>query len=212
MTAESLVARSGDDTADLPLPRRARSTRDKLLDAAVDMTMDDGWASVTMSRLASKVGVSRQTVYNDVGTRAALAEAMITREVELFLSSVTTSFDGEEDLLRGVHTSVQTVLEQAHENRMLHAIISATHDADTEFLPLLTSRSKGLLEFAVTLVQENVQRYDHGLTDAELGVGVELIVRAVLSHIMHPSKSPEETADDIRWLTARVLQMDPGVG
>ena len=36
-----------------------------------------GLGTVTMSRLADGVGVSRQTVYNEVGTKPALAEAMI---------------------------------------------------------------------------------------------------------------------------------------
>ena len=43
--------------------------RDRLLEAAVELTTTAGWAKVTMARLADEVGVSRQTVYNEIGTK-----------------------------------------------------------------------------------------------------------------------------------------------
>jgi hypothetical protein len=32
-----------------------------------------------------------------------------------------------------------------------------------------------------------------------------MVVRVVLSHVMQPSSSPEQTGADIAWLSARVL-------
>ena len=43
------------------------SLRDRLVTAAVELTLAHGWSQVTMARLAAEVGVSRQTVYNEVG-------------------------------------------------------------------------------------------------------------------------------------------------
>ena len=40
------------------------------MDAAVRLTAQIGWSQVTMARLAQEVGVSRQTVYNEVGTKS----------------------------------------------------------------------------------------------------------------------------------------------
>ncbi len=34
---------------------------------------------------------------------------------------------------------------------------------------------------------------------------IDVVVRAVLSHVMQPSDSPARTADDITWLVGRVL-------
>ena len=33
-----------------------------------------------------------------------------------------------------------------------------------------------------------------------------MVVRVVLSHVMQPSDSPARTADDIAWISARVLR------
>ena len=55
-----------------------------------------------MARLAQAVGVSRQTVYNEIGTKNALAEAMILSELDRFLAVVTGAFDDHpEDLVGG---------------------------------------------------------------------------------------------------------------
>ena len=62
------------------------TTRDRIVSAAVAMTTSSGWASVTMARLAQEAGVSRQTVYNEVGSKPALAETMILEELARFLA------------------------------------------------------------------------------------------------------------------------------
>ena len=67
--------------------------RERVIDAAVTLTTEVGWAQVTMARLADAVGVSRQTVYNEIGTKPRLAEAMILRELDRFLGLVTVAFD-----------------------------------------------------------------------------------------------------------------------
>ena len=63
--------------------------RDRVVIAAVELTTTVGWAQVTMARLADQVGVSRQTVYNEIGSKPRLAEAMILGELDRFLLVVT---------------------------------------------------------------------------------------------------------------------------
>ena len=53
--------------------------RERVIDAAVTLTTEDGWAQVTMARLADVVGVSRQTVYNEVGSKPAELAALLIR-------------------------------------------------------------------------------------------------------------------------------------
>jgi AcrR family transcriptional regulator len=181
------------------------TTRQRILDAAVEMTTESGWASVTMSRIAQRCGVSRQTVYNDIGAKPALAKSLILRELEQFLAVVSTAFDQEDDFIRAIRQATYGVLDRAQDNKLLHAVVSATHGADTELLPYLTSHSEGLLGYATELIHEHIKKYEHGLTDDQADAAIEMTVRVVLSHVMQPTKSPDETADDIAWLISRVL-------
>jgi AcrR family transcriptional regulator len=183
------------------------TTRERIVDAAVAMTTESGWSTVTMAALADRVGVSRQTVYNEVGTKPGLAEAMILHELERFLGVVSLAFDEHpEDLVAAIRAASAGVLDLAQDNRLLHAVVSATHGADTELLPLLTTHAESLLAAAKLVVAERVAPYDVGLEARRLEAAIDVVVRVVLSHVMQPSAAPSETADDIAWIAARVLR------
>ena len=102
--------------------------------------------------------------------------------------------------------SVRDVLTYARANTLLHAVVSATHGADTELLPLLTTHSESLLSAAKVVVRDRVLDYDLPMSDERLDAAIDAVVRVVLSHVMQPSGSPEETAEDIAWIASRVLR------
>jgi AcrR family transcriptional regulator len=188
-------------------PVAAKPLRERMVAAAVDLTTAHGWSHVTMARLAEVVGVSRQTVYNEIGTKNALAEAMILAELERFLGVVDRAFDQHpDDLPEAIRAAAEAVLELAQDNRLLHAVVSATHGADTELLPLLTTHGGTLLGTAKLVIEQRVASYDVALDPALLGAAIDMVVRTVLSHIMQPSASPAETAADIAWLAGRALR------
>jgi AcrR family transcriptional regulator len=180
--------------------------RDRLVAGAVVLTIERGWAHVTMARLAEAVGVSRQTVYNEIGTKPRLAEAMILAELDRFLGVVTVAFDDHPtDLVAAIETATRSVLEASRDNPLLHAVVSATHGADTELLPLLTTHSESLLATAKEVVVDRVAPYDVGLAPAQLEAAIDMVVRVVLSHVMQPTAAPERTAADLAWIADRVL-------
>ena len=81
--------------------------RDRLLDAAEAAFALDGWRKLTMAKVADRAGVSRQTVYTEVGSKPALAETMILEELARFLQVVEQAFDAEpDDLTRAIERAV----------------------------------------------------------------------------------------------------------
>lgn len=193
----------------LPVPAGGQY-RQPIITAAIELTAKSGWPAVTMARLAELVGVSRQTVYNEIGSKTALAEAMISHELQRFLAVVSTAFDRHpDDLVEAIYDAVRAVLELADDNILLRAIASATHGTDNEFLPLLTTRAGSLLTEAKTVLRARVLRYAPPLDDGQLTVVMDLVVRTVLSHVMQPSGTPAETADGLAWVAARVLGTAP---
>ena len=184
----------------------APSMRDRIVEAAVSLTTEVGWARVTMAAIADRVGVSRQTVYNEAGTKPGLAEAMILHELDRFLGVVNLAFDAHPgDLVGAIRAASRDVLVLAEGNPLLHAVVSATHGADTELLPLLTTHAESLLAAAKFVVAGRVEAYDVGLDEEHLAAAIDMVVRVVLSHVMQPSDSPDRTADDLAWIAARVL-------
>src|SRR3954451_2387985 len=187
----------------------APSHRERLLTAAARFTAEHGWASLTMGKLADLVGVSRQTVYNELGGKPQLAEAMVMRELDLFLDHVDSAFvDNPDDLVAAIEAAAFRVLDLARTDPLLHAILSSSQGADSELLPLLTTNSEGLLEAAGQMIRSHVARYDVRLPAPRVEVLIDMVVRLVLSHVMQPAGEPAETAATVAWISARVLATD----
>jgi AcrR family transcriptional regulator len=185
------------------------SWRDRLLAEASELTRQGGWQTLTMGKLADRVGVSRQTVYNEIGSKSQLAEAMVMRELEVFLRAVDRAFDeNPDDLVDALREAARRVLDTARSNPLLHAVLSASHGAESDLLPLLTTQSAPLIEAARQLIAGHLTRYDVPLDDDELDAAVDMVVRLVLSHVTLPSDDPASTADRIAWIARRVLHRD----
>ncbi|MCW2835889.1 MAG: TetR family transcriptional regulator [Marmoricola sp.] len=180
--------------------------RDRLLAAAARFTAEHGWGELTMAKLADLVGVSRQTVYNEIGGKPQLAEAMVLRELQIFLDVVDSAFqDNPKDLVRAIEAAAFRVLGLARTDPLLHAILSRSQGADSELLPLLTTHSEPLLGAAGQMIREHVATYDVELDENRVEVLIDMVVRLVLSHVMQPTAQPAETAETIAWIAERVL-------
>lgn len=199
-----------------PRPRRMprpsdgrvrRPVRERLIDAAASYTVEHGWATLTMAKLAGQVGVSRQTVYNELGSKPRLAEALVMAELDRFLDVVDRAFrDEPADLVAAIREASRRVLELAAANPLLHAVLSSTHAASADdILPLLTTHSEPLLATAGALIRDHVATYDVPLPPERVEPLVDLVVRLVLSYVMQPGPSPAETADTIAWIAAKAL-------
>ncbi len=182
--------------------------RERVLDAAHEMIETSGWSSVTMAKLAAAVGVSRQTVHTEVGTRHALAEALTLRELGRFLDLVRSRLAAEQDLTAGIRSACRGVLELGESSVLVRTVFgSVTDQNDADFLTILTTESGEIVELACGVVTECVKEFYSPLpfTDDELDVAAEAIVRLVLSALTRPSKPPKEAAADIAWVIELAL-------
>lgn len=187
-------------------PVVAVSLRQRIVDEAIALTTQAGWAAVTMGHLADCVGVSRQTVYNEVGTKSALAESMVLSELTRFLDVVHASFDDHpRDAVAAIETAVVRVLTLAEDNTLLHAIVSATHGADTELLPLLTTHADELIAAASFVMGERLAAYPLSVGARDRAAAIDVIVRVVLSHVMQPGGTARQTGASVGDMARRML-------
>ena len=111
--------------------------RDRLLDAAAAAFAAEGWRRLTMAKVADRAGVSRQTVYNEFGTKQQLAEQLVMRELDVFLDVVRESFEGEQEFQPAVRSAVLGALTSAGDNALLKAVLESGHTGDTDLLPYI---------------------------------------------------------------------------
>jgi AcrR family transcriptional regulator len=180
--------------------------RDRLLDAAASVFADQGWRRLTMAKVADRAGVSRQTVYNEFGSKQALADALILRELETFLTIVRQCFEAEDTVVPAVRSAVAGALTAAHDNRLLRSVLDGGESGDNDLLPLIV-QSPWLVDRATAFLVDLVDgRFpDISLRGSRLSVALESVVRLVLSHVTRPSRGIDETADDLAFVVAAVL-------
>ncbi|MEE4424543.1 TetR/AcrR family transcriptional regulator [Streptomyces bugieae] len=64
------------------------AARDSLLDAAYTALTARAWSDIRMVEVAAAAGVSRQTLYNEFGSKEGLARALVRRETDNYLAGV----------------------------------------------------------------------------------------------------------------------------
>jgi AcrR family transcriptional regulator len=181
--------------------------REGILDATEQIVLAGGWSAVTMAAVAERVGVSRQTVYNDVGGKDALGEALVLRELEGFLEVVGGELSGGDDLVGAVERTVEAVLAKALDNPLLKDVLVSAHGGETSLLPFLTTQSDQLVSRATAvLVLVIADRPDApAVPERDLQRVCETVVRLVLSHVVHPGAAPDAVAADVGWLVRHVI-------
>ena len=200
MTAEPLR-----DSAATPASVRS-PLRDRLIDAAAAVFDDEGWRRLTMSKVADRAGVSRQTVYNEFGTKPALAEELVFRELDGFLDLVRTRIDSARNPVEAIGSAVEGALTLASENPLLKAVLDSAHAGDTELLPFIT-QSEQLVDRATSAVGDTIRaRFPElPITAQQLDVAADAIVRLVLSHVTQPSRPPAAVALEVAWMVSAIL-------
>jgi AcrR family transcriptional regulator len=184
-------------------PVNIASTRERIISTAAQLTAELGWSRVTMSLVAQRVGVSRQTVYNEFGSRADLAESMVLAELSTFMEQVDVGFAAHpDDVVAALVAAAAGVRELAETNPLLGAIVTATHGGESELLPLLTTRADAVIAAAHSTVTAHLLNYEIA-PDVPVDAVVDMIVRAVLSHVMQPGSASVE--DAIAWLASSLV-------
>ncbi len=172
------------------------------------MTTERGWSSVTMASLAERAGVSRQTVYNDIGTRSALAEAMVLDELQRFLALVDEAFAADpDDAVAATQNAVRSVLKYAESSELVRVIFDPLHEGRTELLPPLTTESSLLYSGAKVSLAKHLDPHLKHLSAAQREAVVDTVVRTTVSHVVQPSGTPRQTAAGLSWVVQLAVRL-----
>jgi AcrR family transcriptional regulator len=177
--------------------------REELLDAAAATVFAGGWQRLRMQAIADQVGVSRRTVYNEFGNKALLAEALVLRVTERFLTDVRAALIGAPDLATGWERAVLSALRAAASDPLLNTVLTGTDS--TEFLPVLTSQGTAVIDYATDHMASAARQRWPELPERSARLAAEATVRLALSHIVRPGPSPEAAAHDIAELATGYL-------
>jgi AcrR family transcriptional regulator len=181
------ATRPAVDGAPEPYAVAARALlRDSLLDAAGVLLRDRSWGDVTMAEVARTAGVSRQTLYNEFGSRPEFAQVYVLREADRFMAAVELAISANApDAEVALGAAFDVFLSAAAENPLVRAVL--TPGGESELLPLVTTRGESLVERATTRLTELIVVTWRGVGRRDAVLIAELLVRLAISHVAMPA-------------------------
>ncbi|MER5433067.1 TetR/AcrR family transcriptional regulator [Streptomyces sp. NPDC002588] len=197
------------------------AARESLLDAAFSALALRPWAAVRMVDVAAAAGVSRQTLYNEFGSKEGLARALVRREADGYLAGVERALAVPGDIRERLVATAEWTTSAAGENPLVRAVLTGCW---SERLPSPTlsavpsssavpaqRRADGPLPSPGDLV---VAVRDRAVTvlggpgaaraeAADLARGCELAVRLALSCVAAPPAGEGGVGDLVRCVLQR---------
>ncbi|MDX2564767.1 TetR family transcriptional regulator [Streptomyces sp. TX20-6-3] len=179
--------------------------REQVLDAAYRLVAADGWGGLRMTSIARAAGISRQTLYNEFGSKEAIGQALVQRELEGFLLGIQGELDAHRgELEAAAAAGVGYTLQQAVDNPLVKGVLLADRGGEDDLLAYLTTRPEPVFGTAMTMLDAYAVEAWPDVDEESRGLAVETIVRLTVSHIVQPVASPEESARRIAAITARI--------
>ncbi|MEU6736562.1 TetR/AcrR family transcriptional regulator [Streptomyces physcomitrii] len=179
--------------------------RERVLDAAYELVTAQGWAGLRLAAIARKAGISRQTLYNEFGSKDAVGRALVEREAERFLVGIERELRPHgSDLESAAAAGVGFTLREAADNGLIKAILTYARTGDEDLLAYLTTRPEPVFNTAIAMLEAYAEEHWSEVEPEWRGLAVETIVRLTVSHIVQPGSSPEESARRIARITTRV--------
>jgi AcrR family transcriptional regulator len=159
--------------------------RQSLLEAARQLLRERPWPEITMSHLATAAGVSRQTLYNEFGTRQGFVEAYLLYDADRILSVVEQAIESAGgDPAVTIEVAFSQFLETMQDDPLAVSVLAGT-DNDG-LLPLVTTRGGPVLAIAAYRLGGAIQRSWPQAAPEDVQLLAEELVRLALSHAMLP--------------------------
>jgi AcrR family transcriptional regulator len=173
--------------------------RNTLLDGANRELGSRPWSEITMGDIARAAGVSRQTLYNEFGSRAEFAQELVLREAGRFIDAVQGSIAANaEDPREALRATFELFLTVSAENPLVSTIVSG--DGADELIALFTTRGETLVQTASTRLSEVLLASWPAVPAAEAELIGECLVRLAISYAALPKAGAAGTAEGVAAL------------
>ncbi|MCV7355789.1 TetR family transcriptional regulator AlkX [Mycolicibacterium fluoranthenivorans] len=193
-----------------PVPRRTAQRvpyaeasrvllRDSILDGMREQLLVRDWSSITLTDVARAAGISRQTIYNEFGSRQGLAEGYALRLADRLVDAVAHAIN------RNVGQVYDAFLEGFRaffaESASDPLVISLlTGAAKPDLLQIITIGSGPIISRCSTRLQETFQSSWIRSSDEDAGVLARAIVRLAMSYVSMPPEADHDVARDLARL------------
>jgi len=180
------------------------STRDRLLDAAIEAATIHGIAKLSVGDVAKRANLSRQTLYKHFASKDEIVTHAVLREATTMAGRIVEASDAETDTRAAIEAGILTTLSLTREHPLLDRLIRTEPEA---LLPLMIGDT-GSVAMAVRSVVDGIvaRRLPH-LSNVERRRAADLLARLLVSYAVNaPDDPPEVVASFIATVLTTGLE------
>src|SRR5690349_15559088 len=173
--------------------------RDSILDGMREELLTRDWSAITLSHVAQVAGISRQTIYNEFGSRQGLAEGYAMRLADRLVDAVDNAINNN---VGEVHAAFLEgfrafFLESAADPLVISLLTGASKP---DLLQIITTGSGPIISRCSARLTGTFQNSWMKASDEDAGVLARAIVRLAMSYVSMPPEANHDVADDLARL------------
>jgi AcrR family transcriptional regulator len=173
--------------------------RDSVLDAMRDLLLTRDWSAITLSDVARVAGISRQTIYNEFGSRQGLAQGYALRLADRLVDAIHAALDANVgNFYEAFLAGFRSFFAESAADPLVISLLSGV--AKPDLLQLITTDSAPIITRASARLSLALTQTWVATSDEDAGVLARAIVRLALSYVSMPPEADHDVARDLARL------------
>jgi AcrR family transcriptional regulator len=173
--------------------------RDSVLDAMRDLLGTRDWSAITLSDVARAAGISRQTIYNEFGSRQGLAQGYALRLADRLVDAIHAALDANVgNFFEAFLAGFRSFFAESAADPLVISLLSGV--AKPDLLQLITTDSAPIITRASARLSSALTTTWVATSDEDAGVLARAIVRLALSYVSMPPEADHDVARDLARL------------
>ena len=181
------------------MTRPGEQMRDSVLDAMREELLTKDWSAITLSDIARTAGVSRQSIYNEFGSRQGLAQGYALRLADRLVDAVGGAIEGNVgDVHAAFLSGFRSFFADSAADPLVISLLSGA--AKPDLLQIITIDSGPIITHCSRRLAEAFLDSWVGADGADAGVLARAIVRLAMSYVSMPPEADHDVAADLARL------------
>ena len=181
------------------MTRPREQMRDCVLDAMREELLTKDWSAITLADVARTAGVSRQSIYNEFGSRQGLAQGYALRLADRLVDAVGGAIEGNVgDVHAAFLTGFRAFFADSAADPLVISLLSGA--AKPDLLQIITIDSGPIITHCSRRLAEAFLDSWVSADAADAGVLARAIVRLAISYVSMPPEADHDVAADLARL------------
>ena len=173
--------------------------RDSILDGMRELLLSRDWSSITLSDVAKAAGISRQTIYNEFGSRQGLAQGYALRLADRLVDQIEDAIVGNVgDVYAAFLQGFRDFFAESAADPLVISLL--TGGTKPDLLQLITTDSGPIITRASQRLTETFTNSWVRASEEDAGVLARAIVRLAMSYVSMPPEADHDVARDLARL------------